>query len=170
MLFACLFVPDFAVQAALRVNPPAIQIARPVAVLDGPASLPRVVALNLAARQVGIEIGMTMLQAAAGNSVLLHKRIPAQEEAAQQALLDCIRSFSPTVESTASGTVIADLSGVERLLGSPQKIGRELAASAAAMNFEVQVALAANPDAALVAARGFCGVTVIPSGEETVRL
>jgi len=43
-----------------------------VAILDGPASLLRVMASNDSARKAGIEIGMTKLQAeACGRAVLL---------------------------------------------------------------------------------------------------
>src|ERR1051326_5479627 len=170
MLFACLFVPDFAVQAALRLQPEMQLLTSPVAILDGPATLPRVVALNEAAREAGLEIGMTMLQAAAVPGALLHKRVPAQEEAAHQALLDCAWNFSPCVELPGNGTAILDLSGGERLMGDPKTIGNELALRAAELGLEVHVALAANPGAALIAARGFPGVTVISAGKEEAQL
>lgn len=170
MLFACLFVPDFAVQAALRLQPEMQLLASPVAILDGPATLPRVVALNEAAREAGLELGMTMLQAAAVAGALLHKRVPAQEEAAQQALLDCAWNFSPCVELAGSGTALLDLSGGERLMGDPKTIGNELALRAAEVGLEVHVALAANPDVALIATRGFPDVTVISAGKEATQL
>jgi hypothetical protein len=37
---------------------------------------------------------------------------------------------------------------------------------AARLGFEVNVALAANPDAALIAAKGRTGISLVPSGEE----
>ena len=49
MLIACIFVPCFAVQASLRCEPEEKRLAwsnHPVAVLDGPESMPRVVASN----------------------------------------------------------------------------------------------------------------------------
>lgn len=64
-MFACLFVPDFSVQAALRLEPEdsreVLKQSR-IAILDGPASLPRVVAMNAPARLAGIEMNMTKLQ------------------------------------------------------------------------------------------------------------
>lgn len=170
MLFACLFAPDFAVQAALRFEPEVQLLTSPVAILDGPATLPRVVALNEAAREAGLELGMTMLQAAAVPGALLHKRVAAQEEAAQQALLDCAWNFSPCVELAGNDTALLDLSGGARLMGGPKAIGNELALRAAELGLEINVALAVNPDAAMVAARGFSGVTVIPAGKEAAAL
>jgi protein ImuB len=172
MLFACIHIPDFPVQAALiagdGLNTSFTKSA--VAVLDGPESLLKVFACNERARHEGIDIGMTKLQAEACPEVVLLKRVVEQEESAQAALLECANSFSPCVESTCAGTVIADLTGAERLLGSPQEIGKQLAARAAESGFTTNVALAANADTALHAARGFAGISVIAEGLEALRL
>jgi protein ImuB len=172
MLFACIHIPDFSVQAALLVGdePQASFKDHAVALLDGPESLLKIFACNERARQAGIEIGMTKLQAEACPAVVLRKRVVEQEESAQAALLDCVYSFSPCVESTCGGTVIADLTGAERLLGSPQEIGKQLAARAEEVGFTANVALAANADTALHAARGFAGISVIAEGLEALRL
>ena len=172
MLFACLHIPDFPVQAALLAgSEPAVSFQKnAVAVLDGPESLLKVVACNERARLAGVDIGMTKLQAEACPTIFLRKRVVEQEESAQTALLDCAFSFSPHVESTRSGTVIADFTGADRLLGSPQEIGKKLAARAADFGFTVNVVLAANADTALHAARGFAGVSVIAEGLEALRL
>jgi len=171
MLFGCIYVPDFPVQAALRVDTGQISFQNDsVAVLDGPESLQKVYSCNDRARQAGVEIGMTKLQAEACCGIVLHKRNPAEEDLAQSALLQCAYGFSPRVESTCPGTVIADLSGAGRLLGSPQDMGRQLVSRAAACDFTVNVGVAANADTAMHAARGFTGITVIAAGEEAKRL
>ena len=157
-------------QAALRVGSKASFKADAVAVMDGPESLLKVFACNGAARRAGINHGMTKAQAEACPSARLRKRVVEQEESAQSALLDCGYGFSPRVESTSPGTITIDVTGTERLLGPQTKIGRQLAQSAEACGFEVNVALAANPDAALYAARGFTGIIVIPPGDEARRL
>lgn len=169
MLFGCIHAPDFPVQAALRTES-LCHGEVPVAVLDGPDSLLKVFACNQAARLSGVEPGMTRLQAEACAELVIRKRQPAQEESAQQALLDCGIRFSPHLESTAPGTVIVDLTGTERLFGSAHKLGRELARCAENCGFEVNVGIAANPDASLHAARGFSGISILPAGEESVRL
>jgi len=172
MLFACIHVPDFPVQAALRADAEA-QVSfqdTPVAVLDGPESLQKVYSCNDRARRAGIEIGMTKLQAEACGGIVLRKRNAEEEDSAQSALLQCAYGFSPRVESTCPGTVIADLSGAGRLLGSPPDMGQQLVSRAAACSFTVNVGLAANADTAMHAARGFAGITVIAAGEEAKRL
>ncbi|HEY6307882.1 MAG TPA: hypothetical protein VI488_15635 [Candidatus Angelobacter sp.] len=171
MLFGCIHVSDFPVQASLRASQGEASFQTdPVAVLDGPESLLKVFACNEQARQRGIESGMTKHQAEACPAVVLRRRIVEQEESAQTALLECACGFSPHVESTCPGTVIADLTGTARLLGSQQEMGEQITARAAACGFTVNVGLAANADTAWHAARGFSGITAIAAGQEAQRL
>lgn len=169
-LFACIYVPDFIVQAITRSRSDILYEKDPLAILDGTGSLQRVVALNMPARHAGAENGMTKLRAEALPNVKLLKRIIQQEHAAHSALMDCGYSFSPFLESTCPGTIIIDMTGTHRLLGSAMEIGQKLAIRASECGFHAHVALAENPDAALHVARGVSGVTVIPAGEETLRM
>lgn len=166
MLFGCIHVPDFPVQAALRHTCK----SQPLALLDGPESLLKVAACNRAAHQAGVAIGMTKLQAEVCAGVALQKRIAEDEDSAQVALLDCAYSFSPRVEASQPGTIILDLTGTERLLGDAKTIGPAILSHASGTGFEVNAAIAANPDTALCAARGFSGITVIAPGEESLCL
>jgi protein ImuB len=171
MLFGCIYVPDFPVQASLRATQDESSFqAAAVVVLEGPESLLKVFACNEQARRAGIEIGMTKLQAEACPGAVLLRRIVEQEESAQTALLECACGFSPRVESTCRATVIADLTGTARLLGSQQEMGEQITVRARARGFTVNVGLAANADTALHAARGFSGITVIAEGKEARRL
>ena len=163
-MFACVFIPDFPVQAIMRFEP-ALR-ARPVAVLTGRPSLEKVVALNERARQTGVEIGATKAQLEAWENLVLRARSESQEASAQAALLDCAQSFSPEVEDASPGTVLLNLAGLEPLLGPLPKMARDLAQRVSQMELEANIAVAANPDAALLAARGFPGVTLIPEGRE----
>lgn len=195
-MFACLYIPDFAVEAIVR-NEPLLR-DRAVAVLDGKPPLVRVVALNDEARRIGMESGMTKLQAGifrepeapvadknfpAQRQIAAHKRparsivlaalrqrSPEQEKSAHAALLDIAFGFSPRVEDTAPDRVLLDLSGLERLHGSLNTMARELAAHLGAAGLEGNVAVAPNPDSAMHAACGFKGITVISRGEESRRL
>ena len=169
MLFGCIYAPDFPVQAALQ-DSPASFLASAVAVLDGPESLLKVVACNDPARAAGVAFGMTKLQAESCGEIRLQKRVIEHEESAQRALLDCVYKFSPRMESTAGGVVMVDLTGSSRLLGSAKEIGQALLHEAEAAGFTVNVAMAANPDAALHAARGFKALTVIAPGKEAATL
>src|SRR5579883_1483645 len=118
MLFGCIHAPNFVLQAAIRHEDRKLA-KQPVAVLDGPDSVLRVIALNDAAQQCGIEIGMGRPQVEVCPGITLRKRASALEDSAQAALVDCGCSVSPRVESTAPGIVIADLTGTEQLLGPP---------------------------------------------------
>ncbi|MFI5107022.1 MAG: DNA polymerase Y family protein, partial [Terriglobales bacterium] len=167
-MFACIFIPDFPVEAVIRFEPELRP--RAVAVLAGRSPLERVVALNEKARQTGVEIGATKAQLEAWENLALRARSEAQETSAHAALLDCAQSFSPEVEDTAPDTVLLNLAGLEPLFGPLPKIARDLARRASRMGLEANVAVASNPDAALLAARGFPGVTLIPEGREAERL
>src|SRR6266404_1944872 len=167
-MFACIFIPDFSVQAIIRFEPELR--ARPVAVLTGRSPLEKVGALNERARQSGVEIGATKSQLEAWDNVILRARSESQEKSAHAALLDRAQSFSPEVEDTSPGAVLLNLAGLEPLLGPLPKIAHDLARRVSRMGLEANIAVAANPDAALLAARGFTGVTLIPEGLEAERL
>ena len=131
-MFACIYVPDFPVEAIVRVEP--LLRERAVAVLEGKPPLTRVVALNEKARMMGMEAGMTKLQAAVfaestasviqtiANShvprrnhldaAVLRQRSLAQEKSAHSALLDVAHAFTPSVEDTAADTLLLDLVGI----------------------------------------------------------
>ena len=74
--------------------------------------------------------------------------------------------FSPMVEQTAPDTVTFDASGLERLFGPVQDIATAVMRRAAEIGVKANLALAANPDAAICAARGFAGVSILPQGDE----
>ena len=168
-MFACLYVPDFPVQAVLLSEPSDDRESlwrSPVVVLDGPANLPKAAALNDPARNAGITVGMTTLQAEICGGVAIRKRCAESEEAAQAALVECASNFSPRVESASPGAVILDLTGTEKLLGSAQNIACKIAVRSKDAGFHLRIAIASNPDTALLAAKGFRGITIIPAGDE----
>lgn len=173
-MFACFYISDFPVQASLLPEAKQTRMAlwhSPVAILDGPPNLSRVFATNPAARRGGIQPGMTKLQVETYGGVLLRKRSLADEESAQTALLDFAGKFSPRVESTAPGTAILDLSGMESILGAWSGATRAMTAQALEIGFELRIAIASNPDTALLAARGFSTPqAIIPIGEEATHL
>ena len=167
-MFACIFIPDFSVQAIIRFEPELR--ARSAAVLTGRPPLEKVVALNERARQTGVEVGATKSQLEAWENLVLRARSESQEASAHAALLDCAQSFSPEVEDSAPGTVLLNLAGLEPLFGPLSKIAHDLALRVSQMGLEANIAVAANLDAALLGARGFPGVTLIPEGREAERL
>jgi protein ImuB len=88
----------------------------------------------------------------------------APEHAA--APIACAQTFSPRVEATAPGTATMDAAGLERLYGGAHEIAAAIARRAAESGMRANVAIAANPDTAVCAARGFAGVSVVPAGDE----
>lgn len=74
--------------------------------------------------------------------------------------------FSPVVEVLCPGTVTLDVAGLDRLFGLPQDVAAAIARRAREVGVKANLALAANPDAAICAARGFTGVSIIPYGDE----
>jgi len=167
-MFACIFIPDFPAQAIIRCEP---QLrAHPLVVLSGRAPLERVMAFNERARQLGVDVGATKSQLEAWEDLVRRARSESQETSAHAALLDCAQSFSPEIEDTSPGTALLNLAGLAPLLGPLPKIARDLAQRVMEMGLDANVAVAANPDAALLAAHGFRGVTLIPEGHEAERL
>ena len=199
-MFACIYIPDFPVEAIVRAEP--LLRERSVAILEGKPPLVRVIALNESARAAGMEVGMTKLQAAifaeeitslrsAGQQkrktghiqvvppasklrpqapAVLRQRSPEQEKSAHAALLDVAHAFTPRVEDTAEDRVLLDLAGLERLYGSPAKMAQELSSRVCSLGLEGCIGIAGNPDTAMHAACGFGGIAVIPAGEESKRL
>lgn len=192
-MFACIYIPDFPAAAMVRAEP--LLRERAVAVLEGKPPLVRVIALNEKGRLLGMELGMTKLQAAifaekaaaadenprisSGSNIstspssslaVLRQRSLEQETSAHAALLDVAHAFTPRVEDTTSDTLLLDLAGLERLYGAPAAMANQLAARVTAIGIEANIAIAANPDAAMHAARGFDGTTIIPPGSEAQRL
>ena len=122
--FACIFVPDFPVEAWLRVEPDLRTQA--VVVLEGAAPLQKVFAVNEKARHAGVEPGMSKIQIEACSGLALRARSLLQETAAHAALLDCAQSFSPKIEDAARDTLLLDLNGLETLFGQPSRISSRL--------------------------------------------
>ncbi len=162
-------------QAVVRVEPDLR--GKPVAILAGTPPLTKVFAVNREARNLGVEAGMTKVQAEAFKEISWRWRSVSQEATAYAALLDCAWTISPRVEDGAkpegqdfSDTAVMDIAGCEKLFGSPQKIAHDLKRVASEVGFETNVAVAGSPLAAVCAAQGFAGVTVIPAGEEGLRI
>jgi protein ImuB len=86
-------------------------------------------------------------------------------------LLALAFEFSPVVERSAGHgpaplCVTFDASGLDRLFGLPQDVAAAVARRAAEARVKTNIAIASNPDAAICAARGFSGVSMIPYGDE----
>ncbi|HTS12857.1 MAG TPA: DNA polymerase Y family protein [Candidatus Limnocylindrales bacterium] len=168
MGFAAIFVSNFMVQAVMRAEPALRE--RALALIEGTPPLWSVAAMSEAARKSGIRIGMTKAQVEQFRGIEIRPRPRGQEKVAHAALLDLGWSFSPRVEDAGPDTIVVDLAGLGSLFGSEEEIAQEMARRARGVGLNAQVATAEKIDVAILAARGFAGVTVVSAGEEAKRL
>jgi protein ImuB len=70
------------------------------------------------------------------------------------------RDFSPRIERHGDATTVLDISGLGRLLGTPQTIGTELARAADGYAAAVRIAIARSQTAARLLAIAECGQTI----------
>jgi protein ImuB len=76
------------------------------------------------------------------------------------------RDFSPRIQRCGADAVVLDVSGLGRLLGSPQMIGDELARHASALPYsDVRVAIAPTQTAALLLTLSDGDLTVVTAAE-----
>jgi protein ImuB len=168
MAFASIYIPQFMLQAVMR-NEPHLR-AGALALVDGTPPLVRVIVANSAALRAGIQLGMAKSQVAQFLGVEIRGRSHLLEEAAHAALLDLGWSISPRIENTAEDTIVVDLAGLNSLFGLDQSIAEDLSQRALNLGLAANVGVAPSIDVAIHAARGFSGVTVISSGEESKRI
>jgi len=161
-MYAAVVIPNFALQAILRLHEELR--ARPFAVLDEEN---HVVQMTTAARDSYVEAGMTPTQAMARcQKIVLRARSPHQEEASQKALLQCASTFSPFVESTATGVCTMNLRGLSEFAWSngqttlPLELSdrahawaNRVLARVSGLQLNCQIGLSADPDVARLGAQ-----------------
>jgi protein ImuB len=180
MGFAAIHIPEFPTLAWLRAEPGARTQA--VAVVEGAAPLERVVSFNRAAKALGLEHGMSKVQADTSAQVRFRSRSMAEEQAAMETVLATVEGFSPRVQMIASpvngyagakqpaAVVLLDQAGTEKLFGDAQSYARKLREALRAREFPADVAVAPNAEASLVLARSYRGVTCADPQELAARL
>lgn len=82
-------------------------------------------------------------------------------------LIECARFFSPHIEEIDADTIVFDVRGLASLYGPPPQLAREIDRR---VGIAANIAIAANPDAAIHAARGIPGITTIEPGCEAAAL
>ncbi len=102
--------------------------------------------------------------------------IHAPDLPAGLSLAEFAYGFSPIVEEAGGKTVVIDVDGCELLFGSPYELATDVARRAkepranGGVEGAVNVAIAANPDAAIHAAMRLKGVSFVSPGEELICL
>ncbi len=162
-MFAVLHLPQFALQAALRLAPE--MWSRPVALVDPALSTPRICDRTAPAREQGVELGQTPTQALARcRDVIIRHRSPTQETDATDALLQCAYGFSPHLEPTAPGVITLDLRGLSELQNhqssdrppttdAQQRWAGRLQAALAALQLKARIGIGPTPNLARHAAQ-----------------
>jgi protein ImuB len=85
-------------------------------------------------------------------------------------LLALALEFSPAVEQTSPDTVVFSITPLEKLFGTPHQLASEIGRYGYERKLNANLAIAANPDAAVLLARNFSGVTFAAPGREADKL
>jgi protein ImuB len=165
-MYAVLHPPNFSVQAAAHKRPELRK--HPFALLDGEYPEETVFSANKAAHSVGVEVGMTRLQAESFAGVISLPRILEHETSAHTTLHTIACMFSPRIEyiETHPGTYALDIEGMNTLYGDVVGLASKLRQRIMAAGFLANVAVAQNFHAAVCLAYGKSGISVVPHGEE----
>lgn len=136
MGYAAIYIPEFPTVAWLRLDSAARLSA--VAVLEGKAPLERIVSFNRAGRELGLEHGMSKVQADTSGQVHFHTRSIAEENEALDLVFEAAEGFSPRVQIIASPTngyakskqlaavLLLDQTGTEKLSGDAMSFAKKL--------------------------------------------
>ena len=166
-IFAVIYIPDFYLQAALRIDAQGLQ-SRPLALIDATTVNPTILQLTPAAREVGVCPGMTVTQAMARcPQIAIKARSAPQEHAANAALLDCAWAFSPNVEATEDGICTLDLKGHNRI--NYEQFGARIIDCLLRLRLAGQVGIAENPLLAWHAARAARPCMVVKDAREFLK-
>ena len=146
-MFIALYLPDFALQAALRHEPELH--AKPVALLDDEQSKATILQLTKSATDAGVSKGMTPSQGLARCLHLIIKpRAREQEKIAGEILLHHAATLAPEMEATAPGICTIHFTSKKNCV---EKIERVIAALAQ-LQLTAQAGIAATPDLSFLAA------------------
>jgi protein ImuB len=95
--------------------------------------------------------------------------VPAANACGEE-LLQLGLEFSPAVEKTSNDTVVFSITALRKLIGSPHQIASEICRLGYERNIEANLAIASNPDSAILLARNYVGVILVTPGEESLKL
>jgi protein ImuB len=146
---------------------------KPCVVLAGEPPLQQACSRNAKARALGVEHGMTAVEVESFSGIHVLQRSLLEEAATKDALLECAAAFSPRIEDRCRQNeflCVLDIAGTEKLLGTPETLGKELLKHVQSLGVHASIVVACNLHAAIAMARGLSAVNqvvVIPWGEES---
>ena len=166
MRIACLWVPDFPLQALRRSEPELAEA--PLAIAGGPLPRDPIVAASAEAAELGVRPGMTAAQARqVAPPALVRVTPPPVAAAADEALADAAAGFSPRVTRRLPGEVLLDAGGLLPRFGFEDAIAHELLRRCRRVGLESRVGIASSTGVARVAAR--CGRSNVGAPPATTR-
>lgn len=150
-MFTVVYIPDFPLQAALRLEPELRD--RPVALLPDSTRGARIFQLNRLARESGVHEGLTPTQAMARCQGIVVKTRSAMAEAnTQGAVLGVLHGVTPFVEATGEGIWTLDCRRLRQ--NTPGTgVATTLLAALRSLQLAARIGLAATPELARLAAR-----------------
>ena len=80
--------------------------------------------------------------------------------------LNLALQFSPAVEQTSLTTVVFPVEPLLKLFGTPHRIASEISRYGYEFHITANLSIAGNPDTAVLVAKHFSGVTLVPVGNE----
>ncbi len=179
MSFAAIHIPEFPIAAWQRSSPELRSHA--CVVLEGVPPQEKVVVVSRCgkARAVGIERGMSKVQAEAGSTALFRSRQIEEEKAAYALAVEIAERFSPHVEAIASPlneyaeahrpevVLLLDSSETGTLFGAAESYAQRLYRELREAGFTTGIGMAPNAEAALMLARS--GEKVVCADRHSVR-
>ncbi len=96
----------------------------------------------------------------------LHLPPSAGGPSRREDLLRLALEFAPAVEQTSDDTVVFSIAALERLFGTPYRLASEISRYGYERKLNANLAIAANPDTAVLVARHLSGVTFVTPGCE----
>jgi protein ImuB len=167
-LYACVYAREFPAQAMLRLRPELRE--RPVVVVEGVPPMQTVCSFNAKAHHLGIVRGMTRVELDTFSSLIVLTKTRAEEVSTHVVMLECAGTFSPRIEDRSDGCAflcVIDITGTEKLFGSPEMLARELLGKLQALGVSASIAISRNFHAALSYVRGSSSrISLIAPGNE----
>lgn len=173
MSFTAIHIPEFPL-AAWQRNEPELR-SQPCIVIEGVPPQERVVSLCEKAMALGVEHGVSRVQAEAGCMAHFRSRQIEEENAAYSSLVKVAERFSPRVQALASPQnqyakanrpavlLLVDSSGTGTLFGTDESYAQSLYEELWAAGFSAGIGLAPNAEAALLLARSTRKVVCVDS-------
>ena len=146
-MFATIYLPNFYLQAAMRHQPELR--AKPVALIETQQRKVTIIQLNQAAEKTGVCHVMTPSQGLARClSLIIKIRVPTQEKAIDEILLQHAFTLSPYVEATGPGVCTVQFTDNRNLTAKVSRVIENLAGC----GIVAQGGIASNPDISFLAA------------------